>query len=78
MSCDCIHRVLKLSESEKKALDEYVDDSVPPVSNIMDRWRNALKKKAGFHLKLFQTIPFARRTGAMSRLFGAFFMTASQ
>lgn len=45
MSCDCIRSVLKLSEEESRALDEYVDDSVPPLSQIMQRWRDALNTK---------------------------------
>lgn len=45
MSCDCIRSVLKLSEEESRALDEYVDDSVPPLSQIMQRWREALDTK---------------------------------
>jgi ankyrin repeat protein len=44
-SCDCIRNVLKLSEEEGRALDEYIDDSVPPLSNVMRRWREALDKK---------------------------------
>lgn len=44
-SCDCIHSVLKLSAEESRAVDEYVDDSVSPLSQIMERWREALDRK---------------------------------
>lgn len=44
-SCDCIHSVLKLSAEESRAVDEYVDDSLPPLSQIMQRWREALDHK---------------------------------
>lgn len=45
ISCDCIRSVLKLSGSERRALDECIDDSVPPLSEIMQRWREALASK---------------------------------
>jgi ankyrin repeat protein len=44
-SCDCLGRVLKLSEEETRAVDEYVDDSKPPLSDIMRRWKSALDEK---------------------------------
>lgn len=37
--------VLRLSEDESRAVDEYVDDSVPPLSIIIGRWSDALSKK---------------------------------
>lgn len=57
MSCDCIRSVLKLSEPEQKALDEYVDDSVPPLSDIMQRWRDALDKKGRVPFEAFPDDP---------------------
>lgn len=45
ITCDCAGTVLNLTAAEQKILDEYVDDSVPPLSGIMQRWRNALDKK---------------------------------
>lgn len=57
MSCDCKRSVLKLSESEQKALDEYVDDSVPPLSDIMQRWRQALDKKGRVPFEAFPDDP---------------------
>lgn len=44
-SCNCIRDVLKLSDLEQQALDECVDDSIPPVSEIVQRWRDALASK---------------------------------
>jgi ankyrin repeat protein len=57
MSCDCIRSVLKLSESEQQALDEYIDDSVPPLSDIMQRWREALDKKGRIPFEAFPDDP---------------------
>lgn len=42
ITCDCIRSVLKLSDDELQVLDDYVDDSIPPLSTIMERWREAL------------------------------------
>ena len=36
---------LKLSAEASRAVDEYVDDSIPPLSQIMQRWREALDHK---------------------------------
>jgi hypothetical protein len=44
-SCDCISEVLNLSESERKSVAEYIDDSVEPLRSIMKRWENALNLK---------------------------------
>lgn len=44
-TCECIGRVLKLSDEEQLLVDEYVDDSIPPLSDIMQRWREALHAK---------------------------------
>jgi hypothetical protein len=56
-SCSCIGNLLKLSDSEQQALDEYVDDSVPPLSNIMQRWRGALAKKGRIPFEAFPDDP---------------------
>ncbi len=57
MSCDCIRNVLKLSEEECRALDEYVDDSVPPLSDIMRLWREALDRKGRIPFEAFPDDP---------------------
>lgn len=44
-SCGCMRTVLRLSEDESRAVDEYIDDSVPPLSTIMERWTEALREK---------------------------------
>ena len=53
-SCDCIRTILKLSEPEQQALDEYIDDSVPPLSDIMQRWRDVLVEQGRIP---FEAIP---------------------
>jgi hypothetical protein len=57
MSCDCIRNVLKLSEEECRALDEYVDDSVPPLSDTMRRWREALDRQGRVPFEAFPDDP---------------------
>ena len=57
ISCDCIRNVLKLSEEECRALDENVDDSVPPLSDIMQRWREALDRKGRVPFEAFSDDP---------------------
>ncbi len=57
MSCDCIRNVLTLSEEECRALDEYVDDSIPPLSDIMRRWREALDRKGRVAFEAFRDDP---------------------
>src|SRR5262245_18928670 len=44
-SCDCIRKVLTLTNSERQALDEYIDDSIPPLSEIVQRWEEVLISK---------------------------------
>ena len=44
-TCDCIYDVLALNDTERKAKEEYVDDSIEPLRSIMDRWKLALNKK---------------------------------
>jgi ankyrin repeat protein len=56
-SCDCIRNVLKLSEEECRVLDEYIDDSVPPLSDIMQRWREALDRKGRVPFEVFRDDP---------------------
>lgn len=45
ITCECIHAVLKLTDDEQQSWDEYVDDSVPPLSDILTRWKHALAQK---------------------------------
>ena len=45
ITCGCIHTVLKLTDREQQAWDEYVDDSVPPLSDILTRWKHALAQQ---------------------------------
>ena len=58
MSCDCIRSVLVLTDEERRALDEYKDDSIPPLSNVIERWKNALKSKGRIPFKAFPDDPF--------------------
>jgi hypothetical protein len=44
-SCECNRTVLDLSEEERTALDEYVDDSVEPLQGVVARWKEALEEK---------------------------------
>jgi hypothetical protein len=44
-SCDCCITVLGLSDAERVAVEEYVDDSVEPLRGIMERWAAALDAK---------------------------------
>src|SRR6266516_764050 len=57
MTCGCIRTVLRLSEEECRALDEYVDDSVPPLSDIMRRWREDLDRKGRVPFEAFPDDP---------------------
>jgi hypothetical protein len=45
VSCECISTVLNLSPEEQLIVDEYVDDSVDPLRQINERWREALCRK---------------------------------
>ena len=54
ISCDCLPEVLKLNEEERRAVDEYVDDSVEPLKSIMAKWKSALNEKGRVP---FQTNP---------------------
>lgn len=56
-SCDCIRSVLKLSNTEGEALDKYIDDSVPPLSDVMRRWREALDAKGRVPFEAFPDDP---------------------
>ena len=56
-TCDCIRSVLKLTDSEQKALDECVDDSVAPLSDIIQRWKEALDKKERIPFRPFSDEP---------------------
>lgn len=44
-SCDCIYRELKLSDEERTAVEEFIDDSVEPLRGIVERWTRALEAK---------------------------------
>ena len=56
-ACDCIRTVLNLSDAECRALDEYVDDSVPPLSDVMRRWRESLHRKGRVPFEAFPDDP---------------------
>jgi ankyrin repeat protein len=45
ISCDCRNEVLSMTPEERKAGDEYIDDSVEPLRGIMARWEAALEAK---------------------------------
>ncbi|MCP3140346.1 ankyrin repeat domain-containing protein [Pyxidicoccus xibeiensis] len=53
-SCDCIFDVLQLDDAERRAVDEYVDDTVEPLRGIMERWWAALESKGR---RPFQPLP---------------------
>jgi len=57
MTCNCIRSVLKLSDEECRALDEYVDDSLPPLSNIMKRWEKTLTRRGRVPFEAFPDDP---------------------
>ena len=57
MSCDCIKSVLKLTPEEEKFVDDYIDDSVPPLSDIMQRWKHALNQKGRIPFRSFPDDP---------------------
>jgi hypothetical protein len=44
-SCGCLHQVLTLNEEERKAIEEYIDDSVEPLRGVLNRWEEALNQK---------------------------------
>lgn len=52
-----MHSVLKLSDDERKALDECKDDSIPPLSNIFKRWEKALAEKGRVPFQAFADDP---------------------
>jgi hypothetical protein len=43
--CDCIFTVLNLTDAERVAVEEYIDDSVEPLRDICKRWAAALGAK---------------------------------
>jgi len=57
ITCNCIGGVLKLSDNERSAVDEYRDDSIPPLSGIMQRWRDALANKGRVPFEAFPDDP---------------------
>ncbi|MFT3771485.1 MAG: ankyrin repeat domain-containing protein [Minicystis sp.] len=44
-ACGCIHRVLALSEAERRAVEAYVNDGEEPLHGIIERWKAALDAK---------------------------------
>ena len=44
-SCGCISDVLGLSPDERRAVEEYQDDSVEPLLSIVERWKETLQAK---------------------------------
>jgi hypothetical protein len=57
MSCDCIGTVLNLSPIEQQAVDESFDDSAPPLSEIMERWRGTLAAKGRIPFEAYPDDP---------------------
>lgn len=45
ITCDCIREILSLSAEEIRSVEEYINDTVPPLSEIMERWLEALVAK---------------------------------
>jgi len=45
ISCNCLPEVLHLNETERRVVDEYVDDEVEPLKSIMARWKSTLGEK---------------------------------
>jgi len=45
VSCGCIVTVLRLTEVERQAVEDYVDDSEEPLLSINRRWREMLEAK---------------------------------
>lgn len=58
-SCGCMGGVLKLTHEEQKLVDEYIDDSIPPLSDILQRWRNALTAKGRVPFEAHPDNPFS-------------------
>jgi hypothetical protein len=44
-TCECIFEVLGLSDAERVAVEEYIDDSAEPLRGICARWRQAVEAK---------------------------------
>lgn len=57
-TCDCVRTVLKLAGEELRAVDEYIDDSVPPLSDIVKRWKQALEQKGRVPFKAYPDDPY--------------------
>ena len=57
-TCACLGRVLQLAPEEQQLVDEFVDDSVPPLSTIMERWRAALEHKGRIPFQAQQDTPY--------------------
>lgn len=68
-SCECIGSVLKLIHEEQQLVDEYIDDSIPPLSDIMHRWREALNAKGRVPFEAQPDDPIRAAIGAISKPF---------
>ena len=45
VGCGCIVSVLRLTDAEREAYEEYIDDSEEPLLSINERWVEALEVK---------------------------------
>ena len=43
-SCGCIVTILGLNDEERRAVEEYKDDSVEPLRSIVARWDEAVER----------------------------------
>ena len=44
-SCGCIVTILGLNAEERRAVEEYEDDSVEPLQSIVARWDETLERR---------------------------------
>jgi hypothetical protein len=44
-SCGCIVTILGLNDGERRAVEEYEDDSVEPLQSIVARWDEVLERR---------------------------------
>jgi hypothetical protein len=58
-SCQCIVAVLGLNEEERRAFEEYEDDSIEPLQSIVARWDAALEEKGRVPFSLVPEAPDA-------------------
>ena len=57
-SCECLSRVLQLTAKEQQLVEDYIDDSIPPLSTIMERWRDALSRKGRVPFQAYEDSPY--------------------